>query len=273
MNMNQDNDNNILHESSGFSQMGEILFDTLSVEDWITIQSVRSLFSSTFQDDHVQCPFDDRVDRASAFISWSERANQVALLFINFFRQIGEFEGLHGDDRFILIKYNLFPLFPILRSYNYKVTGDCCSRGDNEEAARHRRFFMLCDSSTNVREKFVNLILSLVEVTEQDPTILSLLLVTLLFSQGLSMSEDEPSLKDSLAVFQAQAHYTEILWNYLVNKQGEIEASRCFTQLLTCIFRIQSAAKVFREFFRVQLIKTDTVDRIAPLMQSVLHIS
>jgi hypothetical protein len=272
MNTNQDNDNNVLHESNDSYEMEEILFDTLSVEDWITTQSVRSLFLSMFPNDHVRCPFDNKVDRVSTFISWSERANQLALRFISFFRQIGEFEGLHNDDRFILIKYNLLPLFPIIRSYNFKSTGDCWSRGDNEDAARHRQFFTLCHPSTNIREKFVTLMHSLVEVTEQDPTILSLLLVILLFSQGLSMSEDEPSLKDPLGVSRVQAHYTQILWNYMVNEKGEMEAWRRFTKLLTGIFRIQSAVMYMRNFLRAQFLSSNTVDRIAPLMQTVLQI-
>ncbi len=50
-------------------------------------------------------------DRASALISWSHFVNQMSLHFISFFRQIDEFKGLHADDRFILIKYNLLPVF------------------------------------------------------------------------------------------------------------------------------------------------------------------
>jgi hypothetical protein len=117
------------------------------------------------------------------------------------------------------------------------------------------------------------LVVSLVKITEQDPMLLSLLLTVLLFTQGLSMSEDEPPLKDSLAVNRAQAHYTKLLWNYLVNKWDEIQACRLFTQLVTIIFRIQSATKTVREFYRVQYMTSNTLDRIAPLMQTVLHIS
>jgi hypothetical protein len=267
------NENNEPHENSDSDQMEEILFDTLSVEHWIQTENVRSLFLSMCHSDNMQCPFKDVQDRVSGLIAWSKMANQMALCFINFFRQIDEFQGLHVDDRFILIKYNLLPLFPIMKCYHYKLIGDCCSMEDNEEVKRDDQFFILCDNSLDIRETFISKVISLVQVTEQDPTMLSLLLIILLFSQGLSMSEDEPPLKDSLAVNRAQFHYTELLWQYLVNKWDVIEASRRFTQLFYVIIRIQSAAKRFREFFRVQLIKTDTVDKIAPLMQSVLHIS
>jgi len=265
---------NVLPESSDSNEMEKTLFETLAVEDWITIQSVRSSFVSIFQSENMDCPFNDSLDRGSVFISWSQMVNQIALCFIRFCRQIDEFESLNADDRFILIKYNLFSLFPIFKCFNYQPINDLwCSHGDNEEAQKNRRFFMLCDQSVDIRDTFVNLVLSLVEVTEQDPTILSLLLTVLIFSQGLSMNEDEQPLKDPLAVNRVQFHYTKLLWNYLVNKWDEVEASRHFTQLFFIIIRIQSTAKRSREFFSRQLMKTNTVDRIAPLMKTVLHIS
>jgi hypothetical protein len=131
---------------------------------------------------------------------------------------------------------------------------------------------MLCGDSYGIRDTFINLVLSLVKVTEQDPTLLSLLLPILIFSQGLSMNVDEPILKDSLAVNRAQCYYTKLLWNYLVSKRGEVQACRHFTQLLTVIIRIQSVGKIIREFFCIQSMTSDTVDKIAPLMQTVLLI-
>jgi hypothetical protein len=75
-----------------------------------------------------------------------------------------------------------------------------------------------------------------------------------------------------LAVNRAQCHYTRLLWNYLVCQLGEIEACRRFTQLLTLILRMQSVSKIHRIFFRDQHWASNTVDKLAPLMQSVLHI-
>jgi hypothetical protein len=274
MNITQDDDNIVLHESINSNEIGEILFETLSVEDWVIIQSVQSSFLSFFQDSGTKCTaFLVLSDRTSALMSWSQFANQKALCFINFFRQIDEFEGLDVDDRLILIKYNLLPLFPISKCYNYSRTDDCCSFEKNAVSDKFRQFYDLCGQSDDVRESFVNLVVFLVQITEQDPALLSLILVILLFSQGLSMSEDEPSLKDPLAVNRAQSHYTQVLWNYLVNKQGEINTYKQFTQLLTGIFRIQSAAKKIREFFRGQFTSSNILDRIAPLMQTVLNIS
>jgi hypothetical protein len=268
-----DDDIIVTQESINSNEIEEKLFETLSVEDWLTIQSVRSLFLSIFENDHGQCSFIDASNRITALITWSQFINEIALRFINFFRQINEFQDLHLDDRFILIKYNIFPVFIILKCFQYKPTNDCCSNDDNEAAEKHRRFFILCGDSYGMRDEFVNVIHSFVELTEQDPTLLSLLSIILIFSQGLSMNENQPSLKDSLAVNRAQFYYTKVLWNYFVNKWGEIQACKHFTKLLAMIFRIQSMAKKIREFFRVQYMTSDTVDRIAPIIQSVLHIS
>jgi hypothetical protein len=86
------------------------------------------------------------------------------------------------------------------------------------------------------------------------------------------MTVDESIFKDSLAVNRAQNNSTKILRNYLISKTGEIQANRSFNQLLTTIFRIRSATKRTRDFLQDQFMTTDTVTRIAPLMQTFLHI-
>ncbi len=273
MDVDEDKDNTLIHQSTVVNTMVDISLETLSVEDWLTIQSVRSSFSLNFPSGNIQCPHADALDRVSALISWSHFINTLSLSFINFLRRIDEFESLHADDRFILIKYNLFAVLPIYKSYYQRPTNDWCSHDNNEEAQKYRRFYMLCGDSTGVRQSFIDLVLLLVEATGQDATLLSLLLPVLIFSPGLSMNEEQPPLKDALAVHRAQSHYTRILWNYLVIKCGEVLAYKYFTRLLTVIVHIQSSSKIFRDFFRVQFPISNTVDKIAPLLQTILQIS
>ena len=250
------------------------LFGTLSIEDWITIQSLQSTFVSVFHLPTAQCTKHiDFSDRASALITWSEFGNKIALRFLDFFRQINEFQGLLIEDRLILTKYNLLPVFPICKCYNLKFADDSCLSESSEEAEKHRRFFKLLDAPPTVSETFRDVVLSLVDVTGQDPTLLSLLLIILILTPGLSMCEEEPPLTDPLGVNQVQCHYTKILWNYLVNQLGEFGACQRFSQLLTVILRLQSRHQVLRLFFREQIVKANTVDKLAPLMQSVLNIA
>jgi hypothetical protein len=273
MDMDEKDDNSLLDEINGLNEMEDLSLETLSFEDWATIESVRSLFSPLLQSETCLCSSIGLSDHATALISWSQMANQIALQWINCFRQIDEFESLDGDDRFILIKFNLLSVSPVLKCFSYKIINDCCWHDNNEQAEKNCQFFPICGPSDGIQETFINLVLSLVEITEQDTTILSLLLTVLLFSQRLSMNEDEPPLKDALAVYRAQSHYTKLLWNYFVHKYGEIQACKHFTRLLTIIFRIQSASKSIREFFRAQFLTSNIGDTVAPLIQSVLHIS
>ncbi|CAF1564195.1 unnamed protein product [Didymodactylos carnosus] len=119
----------------------------------------------------------------------------------------------------------------------------------------------------------INLSVTLNDIIEEDDILLSLLIVVFLFSKGLSMNENELPLKDSLTVYQAQSYYTKLLWNYMIKKQGETKTYKHFTKLLTAIFKAQSTALRFREFISSQATTLDGVEDIAPLMQTVLHIS
>ena len=59
----------------------------------------------------------------------------------------------------------------------------------------------------------------------------------------------------------------------MVKKHGETKTCKHFSKLMTGIFRAQSSVAKFREFFGNRMTKLDDVDEIAPLMQTILHIS
>ncbi|UJR19437.1 hypothetical protein I4U23_022567 [Adineta vaga] len=253
-----------------------ILMKTLSVTECVTIESVRLSFSSMFQVDTASCARIDVSNRASALISWSYLIHEIALCFINFFRQTNEFKCLNDDDRFILIKFNIFPLFILSKCFNYKPFNDCCSRQNCKEVEKLRRFFMLCGAENDFRDVFASLIRSLIDVTEQDLVLISILSIILIYSHGSLFDDNEPLLKDPLAVYRAHTHYTELLWNYLLNKFGEFQACKRFSQLLTVIFRCQSMTRRMRDFYRIQYIQDKTsgaMNSIAPLAETVLLIS
>ncbi|CAF0713101.1 unnamed protein product [Adineta steineri] len=254
------------------NELEDISLGTLSIEEWITIENIRSSFLLIFQNEDKGCPCFDMSSRANALISWSQFINRVALKFITFFRQIDEFENLHDDDRFLLIKYNLHPNFSLFKSVIYKPYNDCCLTDNNHMAVRQYQFYNLCGDSYGIREAYIHMISSIVQATDQDPIFLSLLSTIFIFTQGLAINDEGLLLKDPLAVYRAQSHYTTLLWKYLVSKQGEIQARRHFTQLLTTIFQIQLVCRRFQQFFRTQIISCDTADKVAPIMQTVLQI-
>ena len=271
--MEENNGNNVFHESNDLNDMEDILFETLSVEEWLTIHNMQLLFSSTFQNAHPKFTHLDLNDRTSALITWSQAITGNIISCIDFFRHMDEFENLHEDDRFTLIKFNLLPLFPIHKCFYLKAVNDYCLPEDDKRIELRHKFFTSSPEGDHVHNVTTNLILSLVTATEQDPTLLSLLMVTLIFSQGLSLNEAEPSLLDPLAVYRAQAFYTELLWKYLVNRSGEEQATKKFIQLLNIIFKMQTVSKGFRDFFRIEFQTLDVVDQLAPLMKTCLNIS
>ncbi|CAF0847131.1 unnamed protein product [Adineta steineri] len=271
MDMNKD-DNNIFHENDDLNEIEDMLFGTLSIDDWLTIENIRSLFVSNFQYNQA-FNGNGATDQTSALVVWSHWASQTALQFIKFFGQIEEFEKLNDEDRFILIKFNILSVFPIFKCYIYKSVNGLNSPENIECHEKYRRFFDPCGIRVQLHEATHNIMLSLFPMTEQDPVLFSLLVLIFIFSQGLSMNEEQPPLQDELAVHRAQNHYIELLWNYLINKKGEIYTYKYFNELLLIIFRMQIVSKESREYFRKQVFTLNAVDKMAPLVQTFLNIS
>ena len=266
-----------LDQNNQLNGIEDLLFGTLSFEDWTIIENFKSSFESLFPIPELfPPPFTQLPDHFTAFVFWSNFTNEIALKCINYFRQIIEFEQFPLDDRVVLIKYNLFPVFALFKCYHYREGSFPFPPPMNifsEEVRQHQLFLMKNNLPIDSLDSIFNLIKSLVQITKQDPKLLSLMLVIMFFTPGLSMSEDEPILKDPLAVHRAQLNYTKILWNYLMNQSGEIEANRRFIQIIFLISRMQLTAKDLRIFFRNQCATLNAVDQITPLMQSVLNIS
>ena len=251
----------------------DILFGSLSVEDRTTIENFKSSFISFFEIPKERIPnVFDFSTRQSLLITWSNFINQIALRNINFIRQVHEFEHLCLNDRIILTKYNIFPILPISKCYNYKHKY-ICPFDSREEEENHQRIFSSLGLADHIGDAFINVVISFVHVTGQDLTLLSLLLIILFFTPGLSMSENQPPLTDPLAVHRAQSHYTKILWSYLVDQYGDVGACRRFSELLSLILRMQSGTKDYQMFFRDQCTALNVVEQITPLMQTVLNIS
>jgi len=246
----------------------------LALNDWILIQKIESLFVSIFQIKRDETTSNvDLSDRQSALLTWSQFANEVSMRSINFFRQIEQFENLSSDDRFTLIKYNLFSIYPLSKCFYFKRTNDCSSFELSDEAEKHRQFFDLCRVSTNIRETFIKFIGQLIDITEQDPIILSLLFIILLFSPGLSLNPDEPTLSDPLSVHRTQIQYTTLLYKYFIYKYGEKQSQTHIYRLFSVVLEVQNQTKDFRTFFQDQYTSLDAIHQLEPLMQSVLHFS
>jgi len=216
----------------------------------LVIQTVEASYLLTVQQPSLPCPHDFS-DRKSFIIYWKQVKDQGILQFIAFLRQIKEFEALNEDDRSALIKYNLIPISTLHKCIIFNREISTLWDLPNVEIMMCHQFVMFCDEENILHNAVKDLCFSIIKVTEEDYTLLHLLIVALLFSKGLSMIEDEPRLNNPLAVHQAQSHYTRLIWNYLLDKQGEQKMIRQFTQLLSLVFRIQSKTKYVQDYSRV----------------------
>jgi hypothetical protein len=270
--VNQD-DPLTIDENINIKEMEEILFETLSVDDWLAVENVRTAFLSVFQKFRMNYSSVDLSNPLSSLITWSQCFNEVALRFIEFYRHIDEFEHINADDRFTLIKYNLFSIYSLSECFNFESNDNYCLYNENEIPEQHVQTLTLWGAPNSMGESIMKVLVLLIRLSEGDPTFLILLMIILIFTQGLSMNERESPLNDPLSVSQAQIRYTTLLWNYLINKRGEFKATEQFIQLTNIILRIQSETKKFQDLFRLQISASDNVDQISPLLQSILHIS
>ena len=255
-------------------EMAEIPSTTLSIDDLLSIENIRSKFVSTFVQ-NAEKFFSMNIPNPNSPIKFLlQVSNDFGLFVINFFRQIDHFEDLHVDDRFLLIKYNLSHIFPLLKCVYGQSNDQSFLFPIDEQSHHHGQHPVLPDGFKEIGDEHAHLVLSLAQSTENDPVIIFLLVIVSLFSGGLSMADgQQPILKDSLGVHRAQSYYVQLLWNYLLDKHGESRTQQKFVQFLRDIFQVQSATTRFRAFLRSQFLSLDDRDTLAPLMHTVLHIS
>ena len=249
-------DTNDIIETKKKESSGEMF----STDERTKIEDMRRCFLTIFDHDEEYCLYENVSDRMLALISWSKFVGQTALNFIRFSRQIPEFETLNNDDRFILIKNNLFSLYLLSKSFTDQP---------DELNEKQKHFYHLCFGSNSMYDSFLSLRHSINEITRQDPIYFTLLLTIIIFSHCLSINDEQTLLKDLLGVNRAQSFYTKLLWNYIRKSHDETRACLHFTQLVNLIMRMQSLCKTIREFFRIQLSTSYNIDKLTSLMQSL----
>lgn len=227
------------------------LFRQLSIEDWLLLENLQSSFVFYCPHSHDEQHID--------WITWSNSASDNAISFINYFQHIQQFQQINRDDQFILIKFNLFSIFLSSKGYYYDF--------DRAPSSSSRQLFERDSSMTFDRcEKLTK---ELVELTQRDSRIISLVSTIVMFSSGISMNESEPSLNDPVNVCRIQNYFITILMNYLIDKLDVNGAQHYFLRLFFLILRIQCATRDLKKFFKFNFVNGS--ERIAPLMETILN--
>lgn len=250
--------------------------EDLSLEDWLEIEKIKSSYLMFFNTEYHQLwQCSTFHDRRSAVASWSKMANLITLKLIDFFRQVDQFEELNADDRFFLIKWNLFSIFIVHKTTSFNWKTKCFSNLSVEEQKKREEYFRSeNDGEQNgSREEFHGLITSMSKVIDGDSTVIYLLLIILLFANDLPVDSKRGALKDPLAVYRSQAYFTQVLTNYLKTKHGEEKGNLCLTRLFLVLAKLPRLTEAFQRFFRSQLQSHELLQNITPLMQTVLNIN
>ena len=268
--MNKNNSTACSYERINSNEIANVSSKSLHIEDWLAIQVIESSYLLAFQQPPLPSPHDFS-DRKSFIGYWSKVRDEGTLQLIAFLRQIKEFEALGEDDRLTLIKYNLIPIGALHKCFVFNREAGAVWDLPNVDTKMYRQFTTMFDEDNSFSEAATDLCFSIIKTIEEDFTLLRLLVITLLFSKGLSMVENEPQLIDPLAAHRAESYYTRLIWNYLLDKQGEQKTIRQFTQLLRLIFRIQSTSKYLRDYLCMLFNVPSKADFLTPLMKAILH--
>ena len=110
-------------------------------------------------------------------------------------------------------------------------------------------------------------------IAQYDRKIMLLALVILIFTPATSIDFDtpEPMLSDNLAVYRAQAYYTELLWKYMETVHGSQQTIKTFQDLVINFIAWRSMDSEIRRSIQHVLSPSD-VDGMIPLMKSLLNL-
>lgn len=197
---------------------------------------------------------------------------------ITFIRAIPEFELLNEHDRFTLFKYNSPLVFFMRLCLNYDTNRDLViiSEVESDEYATACKQLSYFCYGEQLHSELNRLLRSLKETADDDPVILQLIMVILVFVKGASAENIVPTeelvLMNSKQVFEVQSSYASLLFRYLMRKNSTYyKAVRQYSQLIQKTIQMQLLVQRYQKFLQEQLIDTRD-EEINPVMKSILRL-
>jgi hypothetical protein len=197
--------------------------------------------------------------RINEFIN---RKKPIIVHFISYFKHVPDFQQLHVDDQVLLIKRNLRTLLPL----NYallktpvrsKFAYTCVQTID-------------CRDNVNLHLVFQTLSNLFVQFVTFDPLIIKLLIVILFFSRDTStFTNDRATYNEPKAIQNIQTLYIELLWSYMIDKWGERQAIKIYTNMIGKYLGVQIIMNQIDSMVRHDSI----IECIDPLLQTVFQLT
>ena len=189
---------------------------------------------------------------------------------ITYFKLLPEFSMLTEHDKLVLIKYNAFTLVfirsvllydPMTDNYHDQGTDDCGFSGKD----------LIQCFSLHQYEQTTRCICQLLDTSQNDQTIIQILLVVMLLSKGSAfctyIEEPEPISEDISSIFRTQNIFIELLWKYCENKFGYKKTINTWLKLVMGSINAQLQGYNTRYHY----VKKDvTAEELVPLMKSVV---
>jgi hypothetical protein len=197
---------------------------------------------------------------------------------ITFIRTIPEFESLTGQDRFMLVKYNSPLIFTMRQCLDYDANRDLVidSEAESEDYAIACRQLVCYGYGKHLNLQSHQLFRSIKKITNEDPVILQLMMVIMIFTKSISVEDivvnEQSALMNSKQVYEVQSIYTSLLFRYMIEKYSSYyQAARQYSQLIQKIVQMQMSVRTYQQLLQEQL--PDTSDEeINPILKTILRL-
>ncbi|CAF1310219.1 unnamed protein product [Didymodactylos carnosus] len=268
-------DNSAEEEEESVQNALSVQCDTclISSQDWITLEKIQCAYAQSVKlNSLVGLPLYPSTRKLSTPAQMvNEPTNIHSTRLITYFKQLPEFCELEEDDKLTLIKHNLLGLVFIRATLIYKPANDTYQEYGTDDCIFDGKDLIECYGE-QLYKKSTQIMCSFIDIVECDRLVVKIILIIMLFSKGYStctIEYPEPVLKNSTQVFQSQNIYVDLLWRYCEEKFGFFNTIKLLVRLITLCMAVESVAKETQQYVQSKL----TADELAPLMQSVMHLS
>ncbi|CAF0837178.1 unnamed protein product [Didymodactylos carnosus] len=134
-------------------------------------------------------------DKMEALTYIMDIQNFTALKFIDYLKLIPEFKQLDENVRFILVKYNLVYAFVLAKSLDLDYIHGTYLESSNECIQQRKALLTLCHFE-EIHQNYLQLMSVLINITENNQSIIHLLIIVTIFSKGISESDNQPALSN-----------------------------------------------------------------------------
>ncbi|UJR13072.1 hypothetical protein I4U23_000096 [Adineta vaga] len=262
--------NSIRNNLSILNDNDQICLTNISNNYQLSIDSILSASS--------MISFDSTIIERLSLKTLTDIDKYAAMKLINFIRLIPEFDLLKEEDRIILVKSNLILLLVLreLLLFDYKkqiIYDDNINITNQFEKDKFAHCFkslcILFYGYEEIEFYLSNLSFIINIIDDNDPLIIQLLMIILLFQKGISINNEYLwSLIDEKTIFHIHFKYIELLFRYLIHRYSFSKAIFKILNIVQSIFKIQLSAKRYQEIVQM---KNDN-HLINPLLKSLLEI-